>query len=51
MVKYVKTLCYSDEVDGCESGWLDDDLGELEVQGVKYKDVFEPNVFSCWHDG
>ena len=31
--------------------FLDDDAGELEVQGVKYEDVFELGGLSRWHDG
>ena len=31
--------------------FLDDDAGELEVQGVKYEDVFDVGGLSRWHDG
>ncbi len=51
MVKYVNTIGYVDDIDGYESGWLDDDFAELEAQGVKYEDVIDPGGLSTWHDG
>ena len=51
MVKVVHNLYYLDDICGDEFDWLDDDHVELEVQGVKYEDVFAPNIISRLHDG
>ncbi len=51
MAKGVRTMCYVDDLDGHENGFFDDDVVELEVQGVRYEDVFDIDGLSRWHDG
>ena len=50
MAKHVNAIVYSDP-DESHGYFVDDEWSELEVQGVKYEDVFDPGGLSTWHDG
>ncbi len=56
LFKQVNSLCYSDDInedsrDSHDFLSSDDEIAELEVQGVRHKDVFDIGGLSRWHDG
>ena len=54
LFKQVNALCYSDDIneDSRDShDFIDDEIDELEVQGVRHKDVYDIGGLSRWHDG